>query len=413
MNIWILNHYATNMFFDESGRHQAFAKYLIKSGHKATIFCSNTLHTSEDVIDTGNKSYVTKTGADDVEYVFVKTTPYHDNGKQRIKNMIEFYFNVQKVMEAYMETTEKPDIILASSVHPLTLVAGERFAKKAGCPCVCEVRDLWPQVMVDMGMFSGNSLIAKVLYAGEKWIYKKADQLVFTQEGCKDYIKDRGWENVIDLDKVNYINNGVDLDLFIENKTAYKIDDEDLNDDSSYKIVYAGAIRRVNRIDRLVDLAAYLKDNGHSDIKMIIYGDGDRREELEKRCEAENLDNIVFKGRVPKYYIPYILSKADLNIVTVEISDIGHYGTSWNKLFEYFASEKPVVADYDMGAYNLIENHNFGTARVFETVEELGEEVLKYKADTELDLRGNEAAKLYDHKYLTARLLEIFDKCFK
>lgn len=35
--VWIWNHYATNMFFDQAGRHYWFSKYLIENGYKPTI----------------------------------------------------------------------------------------------------------------------------------------------------------------------------------------------------------------------------------------------------------------------------------------------------------------------------------------------------------------------------------------
>ena len=34
MKIWMLNHYATNQYFDGAGRHQSFAKYLIGDGQE-------------------------------------------------------------------------------------------------------------------------------------------------------------------------------------------------------------------------------------------------------------------------------------------------------------------------------------------------------------------------------------------
>jgi hypothetical protein len=36
-NIWIWNHYATSMHFNEGGRHYCFAKYLILKGYKVKI----------------------------------------------------------------------------------------------------------------------------------------------------------------------------------------------------------------------------------------------------------------------------------------------------------------------------------------------------------------------------------------
>ena len=33
-------------------------------------------------------------------------------------------------------------------VHPLTLVAGIKIGKKLKVPCICEIRDLWPESFI-------------------------------------------------------------------------------------------------------------------------------------------------------------------------------------------------------------------------------------------------------------------------
>ena len=141
MKIWILNHYATNMYFDGLGRHQSFAKYLIKKGHEVKIFCASTVHNSDEVVDLNGKEYTEKIGKDDVPYIFVNTSPYKGNGFSRIKNMYSYYKNVKKVVREYIEKEGKPDVIYASSVHPLALVAGIKIKKKFNIPCISEIRD--------------------------------------------------------------------------------------------------------------------------------------------------------------------------------------------------------------------------------------------------------------------------------
>ena len=44
---------------------------------------------------------------------------------------------------------QKPDVIMATSVHPFTCVAGILIAKKYHCPCVVEIADLWPLTLVE------------------------------------------------------------------------------------------------------------------------------------------------------------------------------------------------------------------------------------------------------------------------
>src|SRR5690625_1806828 len=121
--IWIFNHYATNMFFNEGGRHYWFAENLILNGYEPTIFAANVRHNTDDVIDVDKNKYSIET-LNDIPFVFVKTSKSKGNGIDRIKNMSQFYFNLFSATKQYAKLNGKPDVILASSVHPLTMVAG-------------------------------------------------------------------------------------------------------------------------------------------------------------------------------------------------------------------------------------------------------------------------------------------------
>ena len=181
--IWLMNHYATQMYHDKAGRHYWFAEKLIERQNDVTVFCANTFLNSEEVIDTGGKLYIKNESSEKVPFVFVKTRVGHGNGMARVRNMYSFYKNVVKAGKCYAKEAGKPDVIVASSVHPLTLVAGIRLSKKFKIPCICEVRDLWPEAIFAFGKVPEKSVIGRALKLGEHWIYKKSDALIFTKEG--------------------------------------------------------------------------------------------------------------------------------------------------------------------------------------------------------------------------------------
>ncbi|MEN1762026.1 glycosyltransferase family 4 protein [Anoxynatronum sibiricum] len=413
-NIWILNHYATNMIEDKAGRHYWLAENLILNGYKPTIFCASTLHNSNKSIDTEGNLFV-KNESGDVPFVVVKTPQYSGNGKKRIINMISFYKNLFPTAKNYAKLNGKPDIILASSVHPLTLVAGIKIAKKLGVPCICEVRDLWPESIVAYGSLKRNSVRAKILYQGEKWIYKKANKLIFTMEGGKDYIIEQGWgkENggPIDIDKVYHINNGINLVNFTQNREEFSFVDEDLDNKDIFKVIYTGSIRKVNDVNYLIEVAKEIELSGAQNIKVIIYGDGNDKDKLVERCKTENITSVIFKGRVPKHQIPYILSKSDLNILHFQQNNIKKYGASLNKLFEYFASGKPIISDCEFG-YDLIKRYDCGVVVDSASPKEIAEEIIKIKNFSlgeynTMCINSFIAAQDYDFSKLTAKLLEI------
>lgn len=241
-----------------------------------------------------------------------------------------------------------------------------------------EVRDLWPESIVEYNGMSRKNPIIQVLYQLEKWIYKKSDALIFTMAGGKEYICDKNWNKAVNLDKVNYVNNGVDLKEFEEDIKKYQTEDEDLEDDSKFKVVYVGSIRKANNVQNLVEVAKELKKRDENKILILIYGDGTDKQELESICQKENLKNVKFKGKVEKKYIPYILSKSNLNILNYKQADTWKYGGSQNKQFEYLASGRPICANVKMG-YSIINKNKCGIEENIDTIQRYSDIILEYK----------------------------------
>lgn len=410
-NIWIFNHYATNMFKDRGGRHYYFAKNLIERGYDVTIFCASTVHNSSESIDMGKNKYLIET-VDKIKFVFVKNSQYTGNGKERLLNMWDFFYRLFSVTKSAEAKIGKPDIIYASSVHPLTCLAGIFISRRYKVRCIVEIRDLWPLTLVDMGKIKKNSIMTNILYMGEHWIYKKADSIIFTMEGGKDYIIDKGWNKDIDLDKIYHINNGVDLKSFDYNKDNEVIDDPDLNEDD-FKIIYTGAIRNFNSVENIVNAAKMLyKNEQYSNMKFLIYGDGTDRERLINICKNEKINNVFFKGVVDKKYIPYILSKSKLNLLIYnENVGIFRYGGSQNKLFEYLASGRPVVSNIKMN-FSILDKYNCGMSSSDSSAYQLMQMIIRFYGINENEYKkycenARQVAKAYDFKILTNKLEEV------
>ena len=410
-NVWIWNHYATNTWFDQGGRHYQFARFLAEAGYAPVIFCASTVHNTDRQMDTGGALWAEKTNSI-CPYVFVKARPYAGNGRQRVLNMIDFYRNVKKAARDYAKLHGRPDIIYASSVHPLTLVAGIQTAKHFGVPCICEVRDLWPETIVAYSSrFTKRHPLMRLLYRGEKWIYQKADSLIFTMEGGYDYIAEQGWDRDIPREKVYHINNGVDMKEFQYNRDQFQVEDRDLQNLDLFKVVYAGSIRRVNNLGLIVDAA---KQVTNPRVKFLIWGDGDERVALEQRLQDEGISNVVFKGKVEKKYIPYIVSQADLNLVHWEQSDLLRFGVSYNKLFEYLAAGAPIFSTVRTG-YSIVMGEHCGLESRGSTPEDFAAGIGEIAARSEearqtMGENARKAAQQYDFCVLTDKLIEVIER---
>ena len=343
MNIWLINHYAVPPQYYPLARPATFAKYLQRLGHRVTIFAASTVHNSDQNLITDHRKW-REEYVDGLHYVYIRCRNYQGNGGSRILNMCEFAWKLPGVCARF----EKPDAVVATSMPPMSCAVGIHLARKYGCRAVAEIADLWPESLIAYGMAGPKNPAVLLLRRLEKWIYKEADAIVFTMEGAYDYILEQGWEKEVPRSKVHFINNGVDLDVFDYNKAHYRIEDADLENPDIFKVVYTGSIRKVNNLGTLLDAAKQITDPR---VKFLIWGDGDELSLLQQRVKDEKIGNVVFKGRVEKKFIPYIVSCADLNIAHNTSSPIFRYGISFNKLFDYLAAGKPILCDF-VSSYN-------------------------------------------------------------
>ncbi len=401
MNIWLFNHYAVPPSLYPLARPYHFAKYLQKKGHKVTIFAASSVHLSDENLIT-DKRPVSARKIDGIRYVFLKARNYEGNGIRRILNFFDYTFRLFTQTGRF----NRPDVIMATSVHPLTCVAGILLAKKYRCRCVVEIADLWPLTLVEYGAIKERQLITKLLYGLEHWIYQKADAVLFTMYGGKQYIVDQGWDGDVSLDKIFYINNGVDLSAYRRQEQEEQYPDADLDRTDTFKVLYTGSMGKANAMYDILDAADRLKDR--EDIQFLLFGGGYLEEELKEYCRKKQITNVVFKGKVDKKYIPNILSKGDLNIMTGISDRVTDYGLSMNKMFDYMASGKPTVSNIRTN-FDILEENRCGVSIKAGSPQEMADAVYGfYEMDREqyegYCSRASEAVRQYDFKNLTDEL---------
>ena len=405
MNIWLINHYAVPPKYYPLARQTNFAKNLMAMGHTVTIFAASSVHNSDINLITDGRKWREET-VDGVHYVYIRCCDYQGSGLKRIYNICEFAWKLPGVCKHF----SKPDAIVATSMPPTSCAMGVRMGRKWGCKTVAEIADLWPESIVAFGIAGPHHPAVLALRRLEKWIYKKADAVVFTMEGAYDYIVEQGWEKDIPRSKVHYINNGVDLEQFDDNREHFRVEDPDLADPNLFKVVYTGSIRHVNGLGILVDTAKYLKNPA---VKLLIYGDGDERAALEQRVREEGLTNIVFKGKVEKKYVPSVVSQADLNLVHWGQVPLLKYGVSYNKLFDYMAAGHPIFSTVRPG-YSILEKHDCGReAKEFTPASfAAGIDAMAALSGEELARLGANArkgAEEYDFAVLSRKLLNVIE----
>ena len=415
MNIWVLHHYATPYEIPGLHRPFEFGEYFNQNGHQTTVFSASYLHYVDSNMIQDNAGYLIKRYGN-VDAVFIRTCGYKNSGGKRVVNMLQFGLKLPKIAKEYAKLTKKRDVIIASRPHPFTMLAGLRIAKIFGVPCICEVRDFWPEVFFFGGRLKEDSVLGKILLAGERYIYTKANGITFLKEGDHTYITDKGWAieqgGKIDMKKCIYVNNGVDIKLYDERVVQFVYEDPDFENDK-FTVVYCGTIRPVNNVDLILDTAKILGD----DYRFLIFGTGNCVEALQNRIDEEQINNVKLKGYVDNQLIPSILSHSSLNLLNYSGTAYNwSRGNSSNKLFEYLASGKPVLSTVKMG-YDIIEKYKCGSSVEHTTPEEIAEEVRKIKeldSNAYLALCDNarKAAEDFDIPNLADKYLKEIDRIY-
>jgi len=335
--IWIMNHYAVPPTIGGGTRHFDFAEELVKREYDVTVIASSfDLKTRTERLNEGEKYRIENING--VKFLWIRTFPYKTNDYKRFINMISFAINSYKLLKKF----ERPDVIIASSVHPFTCIAGYYLARKFNARYIAEIRDLWPETLIDMGAMRKNSLPAKVFYAIEKFIYDRAEKIIVLLPGAGDYIKSVGNYK----DKIVYIPNGVLVKRFddvLKKEMSQDVKDILKEHEDKIKAVYLGAMGPANALHVIIEAAKIIKEKGINNIDILLIGDGPEKERLIKLKEDMQLDNVYIYDPIKKVDVPHLLKNIDICLFNLKDLDVFKYGISPNKMFDYLCSGNPIL----------------------------------------------------------------------
>lgn len=395
-------------------RHHNLAKYMNKEKYNVYVISSSAVHNSDFNFITDNKKYKVH-NIDDVNYVHIKANQYKGNGLKRIISILQFYWNTKTARRKLEKEIGKPDVVYASSPVPTAAILGLGIARKSKAKSIVEVRDLWPDSIVSFNVAKKNNILVKILYYIEKIMYVKADKLVFTMAGGKEYIQTKKYAKKIDLNKIYNINNGVDIAQYEDNSKKYFVnEDTELNDSSTFKLLYAGSIRKAYNVKQILELAKKIQDNNFDKVRVFLFGNGNEKPEMIKYCEDNKIHNVIFRDFVDNKYIPDIMSKCDICLLHGQNVDIFKYGTSQNKMFAYLFSGKPIISSF-YNPYELIEKNGCGITLRNNTLDEYYDAFVKiYNTynDNKEKYKENDKKLLqqFDYKNLAKKLEEVIEK---
>lgn len=399
--VWIINHYASSPTGASHTRHYDLARHLIDLGWKSWIFASSievNTHTQRLDERERDRSEVYA----DVNFRWIYTPDYHDNGFGRIINMLMFTWRL--LLNRTTADLERPSVIIGSSGHALAAAAAAILARRYRVPFIFEVRDISPETYIALGYMRRYSPYAIFLALLEKWLCRRASRVISVIPRYADYLSERK----IRAPEVVYIPNGVNLE-YMGNVPADRKGE-------IFRITYLGAHGNANDLHTLVRAMELIEmSRGITSIECHLIGAGPVKQELMDYCAAKGINRVLFHPPVSKNDIADVALKTDAFVLCGrKLPSLYRYGISMNKIPDYLAMGRPVIMAMD-AVNNPIAEAQAGICVGPECPGELADAIISMAGMSEEKLqemgrKGRQyAEKVYDMRVLAGQLAQILD----
>lgn len=347
MNILVIHQF--HICPKEAGitRFNQFAEIWARQGHKIEIIAGMINYlTGKKAGKYKKKLFVKEKEGKNTEVlrVFSSSVGYRNFGGRFFSY---FSFTISALI-AGLFFSKKPDVVIATSPPLFAGPVGYLISIFKRVPFVFEIRDLWPDEAVEMGVLK-NKLLIKLSYALEKFLYKKAKLIIALSPGFKEFLtKNKG----ISSENIKVIPNPVDLNL-LRPSAKNKCLNKKFGWQDKFIILYAGAHSMVYDFKTILKTAKKLKDK--KDILFVFIGDGRQKPSLIKSAKKDNLFNVQFLKPVPKEQITDFINSSDICLATLKKLKLLDYVYA-TKLFDYMACAKPIILAMDGVSRNLVVN---------------------------------------------------------
>lgn len=363
MKILYIHQYFSTPLQPGGTRSYWLSKELIKEGHEVVMLTSAR---------RGQKKFLEKKNIEGISVIYVRNK--YDGKMSAVSRVMSFIkFMVYSIWLGLKE--KDVDLVFATST-PLTVAIPALFLKWIKkIPFIFEVRDLWPEAPVQMGVIK-NKLLIKFLYKLEKKIYKSAVHVVALSPGMYDGVLECG----IPEKKISMVPNMSKIDEFFERPKSSTIAKEYGINLNNFHAVHFGAIGASNGVEYIINAAALLKKENADNIQIIFMGGGSQEEQLKEKCIKENLTNVSFLGRHPMKIVSEIVNICDVSLVSFANVPI-LYTNSPNKLFDSLSAAKPIIVNSPGWTKAMVEDNHCGLYVNPEKPQELANALISLSKD--------------------------------
>ncbi len=378
MKILYISQYFPPEMGAPSARVAELSRHWVKDGHEVTVLTGFPNHPTGKVPASYRKKLrrvVVKENADGVNVIRTWLLPFPNRKAfERILNHTSFCVSAA-ITGLFLK---RPDVVIATSPQLLVGLSGWWIARLKRVPFVFEVRDLWPESLVAVGMGDRNSLLYCTLAEVASFLYKRSDRIVVVSPAFKDYLIEH---LQIAADKISVVQNGVETALFDPNRTDRNLK-KALGLEGKFVVSYIGTMGMAHGLEKILDAAESLQQR-RPEITFVFVGEGSDKEHIVSAATSRKLNNIRFVDEQPRERIPDYICASDLCLVVLKKSEVFKTVIP-TKMLEFMSCGRPVLLGVEGQARKIIEDAHAGVFIRPESADDLADAVVRLAKDPQL-----------------------------
>lgn len=367
-----------------AARTHEHAREWVRLGHEVTVVCGVPNHPDGVVPLNYRHHFLYEEALDGIRVLRCWFLAAPNAG--RVRRIIAFASFMVAALFWSIVKGGRADVVMATSPQLLCGLAGYATALVKRCPFAFEVRDLWPQQIIDLGVLTNVHLI-RLLRGLERFLYRKARVIITVAEATRRELVSRG----IPAEKVYTVTNAIALDVFCpkprmgDMRYRYGWGERTL-------VMYIGTHGLSQGLETVLDAAHELRER--QDLHFVFVGSGAEREALMRRAGEVGLPHVEFIPSQPRRDMPDFYAAADICLVPLKRRDVFLTNIP-SKMFEIMACARPIILGVEGQARELLEEAGSGIAVPPEDTAALAASIRSLADDPDARTRFGESGRRY------------------
>jgi len=355
MRVWLIQvgePLPTDRFDERPLRTGILAKFLLERGHEVVWWGSTFDHSRKKYRCSGNAMLKV---SERFSIRLLHSVGYVHNVSFR---RLLYNWDVGRRFSRLAGSEPRPDVIVSSLPTIELSAAAVAFGRQRGIPVVIDIRDLWPDIFLDVIPSSlrwGARLLLWPFFRAVGHTLRRADGIIATSFNYLDWGLHYATRQRRENDAVFYIGyeraNIPEVDLVKAHKVLIH---KGVNPKKTI-CCFIGSFGLTCDLGTVIEAAHRLEERGLTDVQFVFCGDGERMSVWWR--QAVGISSVIFLGWVSRSVTAALMKISSVGLVSYARN--APQGLP-NKPFEYFSHGLPVLSSLQGELREILIDHGCG-----------------------------------------------------